>query len=261
MRHRGQVVATHPVLGEIGTSSVILPEHGPNVRARNARCATFASGDPDLRSCSSTTSCDEAARDRAARPPRPARRRSAARGGPAPAGAGRTCERWPTSMSKAHHRGYRVQFFRYCAATRVTKALSAPPVRTRRRSADRRGCSIDLDADRLPADRPAGGDAVLPAHQPALRARADDPDQQGGRLPESGSACGRQLLLEVVDLPHQAVVLTPQAFVAALQAFVLVSRRPVLSPSPRVRSRHRVSPPSVASVPDRHSQRARRAHT
>ena len=32
--------------------------------------------------------------------------------------------------------------------------------------------------DRVSADRPSGGDAVLPAHQPALRARPDDPDQQ-----------------------------------------------------------------------------------
>ena len=43
-------------------------------------------------------------------------------------------------------------------------------------------------------------------------------------MPESGSACGRQLLLEVIGLSLQAVVLTPQAFVAALQAFVLVSQ-------------------------------------
>ena len=41
-------------------------------------------------------------------------------------------------------------------------------------------------------------------------------------MPVSGSARGRQLFLEVVDLPFQAVVLTPQALVAALQAFVLL---------------------------------------
>ena len=52
---------------------------------------------------------------------------------------------------------------------------------------------------------------------------------EGGRLPESGSACGRQLLLEVIDLSLQAVVLTPQAFVAALQAFVLVSQARVVA--------------------------------
>ncbi|MCY4028760.1 MAG: hypothetical protein OXH75_20870 [Acidobacteria bacterium] len=43
-------------------------------------------------------------------------------------------------------------------------------------------------------------------------------------MPESGSARRRQLLLEVVDLPLQAVVLTPQALVAALQAFVLLAQ-------------------------------------
>ena len=36
MRHRGQVVATHPVLG--GRHQLrILPEHGPGPIARNAR--------------------------------------------------------------------------------------------------------------------------------------------------------------------------------------------------------------------------------
>ena len=32
--------------------------------------------------------------------------------------------------------------------------------------------------NRVSADRPSGGDAVLPTHQPALRARSDDSDQQ-----------------------------------------------------------------------------------
>ena len=32
--------------------------------------------------------------------------------------------------------------------------------------------------DRLSTDRPSGGHAVLPAHQPPLRTRADDPHQQ-----------------------------------------------------------------------------------
>ncbi len=32
--------------------------------------------------------------------------------------------------------------------------------------------------DRVSADRPSGGDAVFPAHQPALRARAENSDQQ-----------------------------------------------------------------------------------
>lgn len=35
-----------------------------------------------------------------------------------------------------------------------------------------------VDQNRLPADRPCGREPVLPAHQSALRARADDPDQQ-----------------------------------------------------------------------------------
>ena len=52
-------------------------------------------------------------------------------------------------------------------------------------------------------------------------------------MPESGSARGRQLLLEVVGLPLQAVVLTPQAFVAALQAFVLVSQARAVALAPR----------------------------
>ena len=52
-------------------------------------------------------------------------------------------------------------------------------------------------------------------------------------MPESGSARGRQLLLEVVDLPLQPVVLTPQAFVAALQAFVLVSQARAVALAPR----------------------------
>ena len=52
-------------------------------------------------------------------------------------------------------------------------------------------------------------------------------------MPESGSACGRQLLLKVVDLPLQAVVLTPQAFVAALQAVVLTPQARAVALAPR----------------------------
>ena len=62
---------------------------------------------------------------------------------------------------------------------------------------------------------------------------------RAARLPpvgRAGSPRGRQLLLEVVDLPLQAVVLTPQSLVAALQAFVLVSQARALALA-RVRSR------------------------
>jgi len=41
-----------------------------------------------------------------------------------------------------------------------------------------RAAAADHRRDRLPAHRPRGREPVLPAHQPALRARADDPHQQ-----------------------------------------------------------------------------------
>ena len=42
MRHRSQVVATHPVLGDRHQLR-ILPEHGPEQIARNA-CVRYSSG-------------------------------------------------------------------------------------------------------------------------------------------------------------------------------------------------------------------------
>lgn len=92
--------------------------------------------------------------------------------------------------------------------------------------------------------RPAGRDA---RRGPWGRSLA-----KGAACRNPGSARGHQLLLEVLDLPLQAVVLTPQALVAALQAFVLVSQaRAVAASAPGAA----VSPASVASVPDRYSQR------
>ena len=118
-----------------------------------------------------------------------------------------------------HHRAHHGQFF--LILRRHARHLDrAAAVRTRRRCR-RRVVLVDLGRART-ARLPPVGRAGPPARMPA--APLGSVLGEGGRLPESGSACGRQLLLEVVDLPLQAVVLTPQAFVAALQAFVLVSQ-------------------------------------
>ena len=105
----------------------------------------------------------------------------------------------------------------------------AAAVRTRRRCR-RRVVLVDLGRART-GRLPPVGRAGPPAGMPA--APLGSVLGEGGRLPESGSARGRQLLLEVVGLPLQAVVLTPQAFVAALQAFVLVSQARAVALAPR----------------------------
>ena len=76
---------------------------------------------------------------------------------------------------KAIEHGYRVLFTTAAAMlTTLTKALNEGV----RREAEGlpRSRAVDHRRDRVSADRPAGGDVVLPAHQPALRAGADDPD-------------------------------------------------------------------------------------
>ena len=102
-------------------------------------------------------------------------------------------------------------------------------------------------AARLPPIGRAGSPAGTPAAplRPVLG--------EGSRLPASGPARGGQLLLEVVDLPLQAVVLTPPALVAASQALVLVfhARAIALAPRPlRVRPFFRqVSLSLLAGIP------------
>ena len=124
----------------------------------------------------------------------------------------------------------------------------AAAVWTRRRCR-RRVVLVDLGRART-GRLPPVGRAGPPAGMPA--APLGSVLGEGGRLPESGSARGRQLLLEVVGLPLQAVVLTRRRSLRRCRRS-FSCRRPVLSPSPRVRSRRRRSLPSVASVPDRHS--------
>ena len=78
---------------------------------------------------------------------------------------------------KAIEHGYRVLFTTAAAMlTTLTNALNEAGSTKTGRSHD--PAAVDHRRDRVPADRPAGGDAVLSAHQPALRAWADDPDQQ-----------------------------------------------------------------------------------
>ena len=105
----------------------------------------------------------------------------------------------------------------------------AAAVRTRGRCRCRVAL-VDLRGARA-ARLPPVGRAGPPAGTPA--APLGSVLGEGGRLPESGSPRGRQLLLEVVDLPLQAVVLTPQSLVAALQAFVLVSQARAVALAPR----------------------------
>ena len=82
-------------------------------------------------------------------------------------------------------------------------------------------------AARLPPIGCAGSPAGTPAApvRPVLG--------EGSRLPASGPARGRQLLLEVVDLLLQAVVLTPQPLVAASQALVLLLQARAVALAPR----------------------------
>ena len=123
-----------------------------------------------------------------------------------------------------NHRAHDGQFF--LILRRHARHLDrAAAVRTRRRCR-RRVVLVDLGRART-ARLPPVGRAGPPAGMPA--APLGSVLGEGGRLPESGSACGRQLLLEVIGLSLQAVVLTPQAFVAALQAFVLVSQARVVA--------------------------------
>ena len=127
-----------------------------------------------------------------------------------------------------YHRAHHGQFF--LILRRHARHLDrAAAVRTCRRCR-RRVVLVDLRRART-ARLPPVGRAGPPAGTPAVP--LGSVLGEGGRLPEPGPARGRQLLLEVVDLPLQAVVLTSQAVVAALQPFVLVSQARAVALAPR----------------------------
>ena len=94
-----------------------------------------------------------------------------------PPGVGKT--HLAVSLSiKAIEAGYRVLFTSAAQLiATLTKALAEGRL-DEKLKALHDAASADHRRDRLPAHRPRRCQPVLPAHQPPLRARADDPDQQ-----------------------------------------------------------------------------------
>ena len=237
MQHVGETARRH-----------LQAERGPR-----CRCATFASGTPSS-VCSSTTSATTPGPS--CTPAAPSASEVPLQNVAAAAPAADTASSGRPRCRSAEPPGARRAVLPDTATPRASP-------RPRRRSPDTPQVPpprSDVDLGRARTARlPPVGRAGPPAGMPA--APLGSVLGEGGRLPESGSACGRQLLLEVIGLSLQAVVLTPQAFVAALQAFVLVSQARVVALAVRPLS----APPFLLRAwlpcPDRHSQRARRAHT
>jgi IstB-like ATP binding protein len=89
--------------------------------------------------------------------------------------------------------GYRV-LFQTLSMYRRRGPHRAPPAHRRR--------------DRLPIHRPAGRQPVVPAHQPPLRARPHDPDQQPG-LRQLGGGLRRPIIATAIldRILHHAITL------------------------------------------------------